>query len=116
MINLKPGRELDQFVAEKVMGWKILSHWEPNVPKHLLDENQCEVIPPLFKFYSTDINAAWQIVDYLKDWHFSLKRMSFYEKWHWEAYFKARPTVIGETAPHAICLAALMAIGHQIDS
>lgn len=89
MTTLKPGRELDALVAEKVMGGEL-------------------------RPYSTDISAAWEVVEKYKwaepelrysdeqhCWVFSLHKASGY------------PNECGDTAPHAICLAALRAVGYE---
>jgi ABA sandwich protein len=103
---VKAGLELDALIGTKVMGWKILSHWEPGVIKHLNDENQHEVIPPEFKPYSTDIAAAWEIME-----------LPIFDSWmigknangQWQVWNPYEQVVVstGDTAPHAICLAAL---------
>lgn len=71
---MKPGRELDLLVAEKVMGWRpiIRSEWPcialANTPDNEKEiaflraadlRGQYEDIPN----YSTDIAAAWEVVE-----------------------------------------------------
>lgn len=56
--EMKPGRELDALVAEKVMGYKVT-------------HNTYEM-PPLrgiftVKNYTTDITAAWEVVTFLRE-------------------------------------------------
>lgn len=123
----KPSRELDALVAEKVMGFKILSNWETGVPKHVIDANQCEVDVAQFpKPYSTDIAAAWEVVLAMeaRGFCFTListpagKMATFYtpkQREEWDSI----PTMKGsvplqvqaDTAPHAICVAALKVVG-----
>lgn len=110
--------EIDKIIATKVMGWKILSHWEPGVVKHLIDENQCEVYPPEFKKYSTDTSAALEVANEImgdEQFHFGLFA-EWPTKWHCEfsawsgvqnGYFQAYE----ETAALSICMAALRARG-----
>lgn len=123
MTDLPPGYELDVLIAEKIMGWRILSHWDcEGTIKHLVDENQCEVRPPEIKPYSTSIAAAWEVVEKLNKWKFTLTWQFFFGGGGSE--LKAYATAIfdpvltsrredlfvkAETAPHAICLAALKA-------
>ena len=104
---MQPGRELDALVAEKVMGYKVR------------DEEHYEV-PPLRAIYwipkySTDIAAAWMVVEKLKGLE---PELSWSDEDHcWFVHFqKSRPSIcpFGITAPHAICLAALKAIGHEL--
>lgn len=114
MMNV--GSELDLLIAEKIMGWKVLSHWEPGIIKHLIDHNQCEVRPPIIKSYSTDITAAFEVihrlVGTLPDVDFELIRFG---DGRWGATFfqiYLLPSE-GETPEEAICLAALKAIGEN---
>lgn len=110
------GRELDELVGEKVMGWKVLSHHEPGVIKHLIDENQCEVRPAEFKPYSIDIAAAWEVVMKICHPNSAMRFKIDYrcdEGWWvtFEKSFSEGSVANGHDAPHAICLAALMVVG-----
>lgn len=110
--SLKPGRELDALVAEKVMGWKrsLTGFWFP--PDLHPNAN---IIGHEIPHYSTDTGAAWEVVE--KFPHFYLFR------WiaggpmpgQWECRFSdtddGTKIVWADTAPHAICLAALKAVG-----
>jgi len=105
---MKPGRELDQLVAEKVFG-------------------STEAKP-----YSTDIAAAWRVVEkhnqIVSIWQGrpSLDRNAhgMISRRVWErgdpvvyrVSVAGRHTAYSETAPHAICLAALKALGHNLSS
>ncbi len=118
---MKAGRELDALVAEKVMGWKVLSHWDADGGiKHLVDHNQCEVRPAEFKPYSTDISAAWEVVEKLQSEGFHACVHRYVQKNpHWGAQFDKEDLDVicgptqgaAPTAPHAICLAALKTVG-----
>jgi len=107
---MKPSRQLDALIAKKVMGWKIV---ECNgVLICTAKEFKGHVLPP----FSEDISASCMIVDKLSKYSFELHRQERYKE-PWTAIFwddkgnkifnKAR------TAPHAICLAALKAVGHD---
>jgi hypothetical protein len=65
--TLEAGRRLDALVAEKVMGWRLIL-WEANILPP--DADMPHGIPPVghgtwVPRYSTNIAAAWQIVDRL---------------------------------------------------
>lgn len=104
---MKPGRELDMLVAEKVMGLnntEYVKEWT---------QEQMKIVqgwwPKLYPNYSTDIAAAWEVVE-------KIQCRSFELNWHLDSYnfvriykakFQTTNFVYGETAAHAICLAAL---------
>lgn len=118
---MKPGPELDALVAEKVMGWKWENFGKPMLapPEQIIQITEfCDkhtgyrevniYIPP----YSTDISAAWQVVEKLKKDHvFSLKiagngthaHVSFTD-------LDNKNYDPCDNIPHAICLAALKAV------
>jgi hypothetical protein len=113
---MKPGRELDALIAEKVMGYSDVKvgfidgiNWDKGFPPG-------KKIAHAISHYSTDISAAWEVVDKLLDkWSFDLSSIS-------GKYFRViltgggneshlkRLVVETETATHAICLAALKAM------
>lgn len=111
---MKPGRELDLLVAEKVMDenwWAIKqSEWTPLLIDLLVD----------LKPYSTDIGAAWEIVEKMKEegeyaeyiW-IDYSRTSATEDAppFWECNFNHCVAQSTKSAPHAICLAALKCKG-----
>lgn len=122
MFEFKPPEEsIDRQIGTKVMGWKVLSHWDSEgTIKHLVDENQCEVRPAQFKPYSTDMNAAWEVIekfcypilyfDQLKvKWVCSLSNSAHLSMTTGKI---ERVKVEAEhiDAPMAICLAALEAV------
>lgn len=112
-------RELDVLIAEKVMGWTEI---EPDDRDAFIGieprEGACFWAVP---YYSTDIAAAWQVVDKLK--HFTLRRKG--DSWTVEYRDCQNPmdhmvvndccaSMTAETAPLAICLAALRSVGHSL--
>lgn len=121
---MKPGRELDALIAEKVMGWTwdeksawspSGSKWSRKVPgKVILDEWGWLL------HYSTDICAAWEVVEKMSQIGFKfvisnsvIGGLESSEK-PWCFFGKQGERVIdivGHTIPHAICLAALKAVG-----
>lgn len=117
---MKPGRELDALVAEKV--WPecsvamaaigendedVLSVWKLNGERNWL---------PL-PHYSTSIADAWLVVEKFPDalGYFAIDHTHGSGKvgiWlNPQDFGEFPPDVMGETAPHAICLAALKAVG-----
>lgn len=127
ILNMKPGRELDILIAEKVFGWKRIEgpHYDYNgpceygdvlIPPEMSEDEAFAMMPPKGKVplwyfvtekYSTDISAAWEIIE--KFPRFEIEKNSegiwcvlMDEKWN-------RFVGYGETAPEAICKAALLA-------
>lgn len=111
---MKAGRELDALVAEKVMGWTYRTFPDGACP--LVKHWYCGEQYMLMKSFSTSITDAWQVVEKLNNlWqgHWSLVRVdgewAIYENpYDIEGY---PPTAQAMTAPLAICLAALKAVG-----
>lgn len=130
------GRELDALVAKQVMELPDVGRYSRQSMESIewthhgwnsdgydyyywLDDeyNPLRSVPP----YSTDIAAAWQIVEKLKaiDVEFSL----YYREWdggrdeahRWSAWFRegAEYQVYAPTAPLAICRAALLAVNEH---
>jgi hypothetical protein len=125
-MKTKPGRELDALIAEKVF-----KNLEP-----------MDVVPLHIPHYSTDIAAAWLVVEKLRELNFSSDVSSYptSRKWlkpphegalasswtlqttkecyqccitRYEVDFGGWIVVcdpVADTAPHAICLAALKAM------
>lgn len=129
---MKAGRELDALVAEKVMGLSPMCDAETDFSEDdrcyhctkcrafsgdfdLPDPHERVYLP-----YSTNIGAAWQVVEELSDrFHLQLTSpFQFNEPW-WAGFtplgvtgWNGRPDfkASGDTAPLAICLAALKAV------
>lgn len=104
---MTPGRDLDALVAEKVMGYRrkrddCNTYWvdsEGEEPSHSHE-------------YSTDMAAAWSLVDKISNIRIEtngLKWFVFSRGSHSEELL-----AVSDTAPHAICLAALKAVGVEI--
>lgn len=105
---MKPGRELDLLIANKVMGWKctmIHSQYGDREP-------ECHHCPR----YSTGIAEAWLVVEKVSGCEFSLSYSDGLMAPYWRAEFfidsgdGGWACAGGESAPHAICLAALEAL------
>lgn len=107
-LYLKPGKELDALIAEKVMGWEEYQsrkEWcKPNQGDYIMEF--CEWQP------STLIGPAWEAVEKLnlfKDYHL----ITF--DGVYTILDKDRMIISSSTrAPHAICLAALKAVGVEV--
>lgn len=124
-VNLPPGKELDIEVAKRVMGedvspvmipmkYKVTGRASGSDKVHDHGTIGMETSMRYIKPYSTDISAAWEIVEKLSPSEDEFRLSRFHnEEWYCTfAYFKGWEE-IGATAPHAICLAALKAVGHQ---
>lgn len=109
MTDLKPGRELDAWIAEHVMGWKLRT---PYPDRWLNSEGMTQSLP----HYSTDIYTAWDLLDKLSESNFLIETRTYMKQpWQSQVLILKSPesewiVAVGETMPHAICLAAMKAI------
>jgi hypothetical protein len=106
MEELKPGRELDDLVARKVFGFIPRFDGGYRDGAHGLHPERP---------YSTDIEAAWELfsLPHFDAWALG-RKASDGKWWVFNPYVHLEGVVtiaIGDTAPHAICLAALRAVG-----
>lgn len=119
---LKPGKDLDALVAQKVFGLKV-KRWSDNISGNpdnanthywyeIEGDKAFTVVPP----YSTDIKAAWEVAAKFPD-RFMVERVYHNgEGWVCElALGHGGYWAHGHTAEHAICLAALEAIKGEND-
>lgn len=102
---MNAGRELDALVANKVTGFTPTS------------TTNCRYdYPP----YSTDIAAAWEVVEKMGGEVGSPGDGPYQRKDKWAAFIpcpgkdNGGKWGYGDTAPHAICLAALKAVGVEV--
>lgn len=98
ILEMKPGRELDALVAEKVTHFVSLTT-APNF------EGTFGYLPP----YSTDIVAAWEVAN--RYWSFDLRKGPDGQLWTFRIIDDEGDIVAlssCETAPLAICRAALL--------
>ena len=122
---MRPGRELDALVAEHVMGIKVIRSPKFKDPciaekRHLrnLPWVMCSVEP-----YSTDIAAAWEVVEKFEYrtivFRHDVKLWGVELSLEWadprDEHYPHNDPFYGDglTAPHAICLAALKAVGYE---
>ena len=109
---MKLGRELDLLVAEHIFGYTVFSKLNGSIVNQ-----HDELDAP--NFYSTDISAAWEVVEKMEN-YFELTKIVI-ELAKTKTVYTAK-ILIGndsfkvhsESAPHAICLAALKAKGVEI--
>ena len=120
---MKPGRELDALVAAKVMGWSWdgRSAWSPCGSRYARTLDERITLPQTVRddegwlpFYSTSIAAAWEVIEKLqlledqflgktpKSGEWMVGSPDSDGAWDYQK---------GESAPHAICLAALKTVG-----
>ena len=127
MVIMGPGPELDALVAEKVMGWRLVDDmyhyklllqesgtWRETSTKELRELHPNCVWKNCQRDFrpSTDISAAWEVVEKMAkdDFYIEIYRDSC----GWAVLFGGYVPQASdkETAPHAICLAALEASGN----
>lgn len=134
---MTPGRELDALVAEKVMGWKRLTyaqqyptninyskddrltmHWHSHDLQEQAYAEDCDdyYAPELAWSPSTDIRDAWEVIYRLKHLEPELVWSDEHQCWHMTLWKGANQGQMpgAATAPHAICLAALRAVGVEV--
>jgi len=119
---MQPGRELDELVAEKILGWRFSkSTFEQYEPSCWYDKATSKRVWGRDFSPSTDIAAAWKVVEKLNDLGMDVEinqnaesTPGDHERCH--VYIREFDTinekelhedVWASTAPHAICLAAL---------
>lgn len=125
---MQAGRELDALVSAHVFGLPVLSmdeqmqKWGGAIPnavncrvKNSPGEREWDF--ETCAHYSTDMNAAWQVVEKMREQGFYYVLTTDDDEKQHECFF-ALPdthmdevqTVMAEQASHAICLAALKAM------
>ncbi len=121
------GRELDAAVAEHVMGLDVeVTVFEPTTPEGHADwygpcdgfaDGECSVckgsVSHNSPYYSTSIAAAWEVVEKVGAVRIELFSDGWYAQFGSFQHNRKFTTKAGvaDTAPHAICLAALAAVG-----
>ncbi len=124
MSELKPGRELDALIAEKVMGGgsnTMVGNYEGYDSMSGRDDPPSVLWSSAPKNYSTDIAAAWEVVEKLKsqEWErdsykdavtglqitLSENEVRIMDQ-HWNTWEASS----GESIAHSICLAALKVV------
>jgi hypothetical protein len=136
---MKPGPELDALVAEKAIGFRrATAETAPNFAHHIdvlkqtwfLSDEERGTCFSAVPEYSTEIAAAWEVVEKLIAKHYfpSVQHLpgdrgeeNFWEcTLGWEKLpgadlgLREYVSATASTAPHAICLAALKAVGVEV--
>jgi hypothetical protein len=113
---MKAGRELDALIADKVMGWEKCNEsylYFDGVIFRTLELTSYGKFEP-----STDIADAWLVVEKLRDKNLEIHLESQYNSFGERVYFCEFSNILvakeAETAPLAICLAALKACGVEV--
>lgn len=119
------GRELDALIAEKVMGLELKQPDKTNYRRDTwvyaindyTDEGPVYVVD--CPEYSTDIAAAWEVLEKLSDSQITVNRhmhsgytVGVFEKVQGIS-IQEKCSASAATAPLAICLAALKAVGYE---
>lgn len=114
--------KLDRLVAESVLDWYVDKERSPYRWRVPLDSTMFRdwesalvtACPP----FSTSIAAVWEVVEHLQRGGFRLRLMDQHDSigmWDCRFYKYPESTLIdyktSKTAPEAICLAALRAVG-----
>jgi len=133
MSELKPGRELDALIAEKVFEARLVySAFADDIISCDFPDRELGHHFPRLPAYSTSIEAAWKVVEKVielpqfndRHCYFNIKQhrtefkeaeveMRLFELRDGEELLCGPYYVLGESAPHAICLAALKAVGYD---
>jgi hypothetical protein len=117
---MEAGRELDQLIATKVMKHTVFSI-SPIVLIGLQEANENGATRDL-AHYSTDISAAWEVVEKFQKeaWKVTVSNLGDRSKFENDDYIFDRwicrvgtNRAKADTAPLAICLAALKAVGER---
>lgn len=123
--ELKAGPDLDKLVAERVMGWHLVDINTGDVPYWVwFDSNSHLQTEAVLWKPSEWISCAWQVVEkWIKDFDIpghdpfilmcnpkGLWECSFNVEWTWEGPEMLDTIVRADTAPLAICRAALKAV------
>jgi hypothetical protein len=124
--ELKPGVQFDRLIAEKVFNyvWKDngynsdgdpLGYWADSVTGYaVIDAKWRHEYGRSQYFYSTHIDDAWLVAEFMANHGQSLLITKSEDFSQWECSWVTsgqRFTGYADTAPLAICLAALKAVG-----
>lgn len=113
ILSLAVGRELDALVEEHVLGNKVKWVQDSSTDPYPIS-GECEYI---IEHFSTEISAAWEVVEKIKTMLFSkrnrfLKEIQIMTKEDSD-YCMAWPDVFWTITPERICKAALLAVSKE---
>lgn len=113
-------REIDALIATEIMGWRLVLNSSGEQVGVCCPPYWFPVSPPK---YSSDISAAWEVVEKMaligfED--FNLDTSYVPGGWKWTCYFfdslgKDAESRRRDTAPLAICIAALKTKGIEVE-
>jgi hypothetical protein len=119
ILNMEAGREMDALIAEKVMGispQKVEGYPEFDDTREWVDIGDYVVYPEgvgvckRLPDYSTNIAAAWLVVEHFCVGVFDIKLVTTVRGWKCEIYHdRTEVSANSEKAPLSICRAALLA-------
>ena len=112
ILNMPAGREMDAILMEKLFEYSWDSSFKGGAWRHA--DGSC-YLQQLLPRFSTDIAAAWEVVEKLCDETGCdivkvCKRDPELLRGDWSCNFGRGFEAFGETAPLAICRAALLAV------
>ena len=117
ILAMEAGRELDKLIHEKVFGWTRMEY--PAVPawqKPTKEGTECwHAMVPHYSTYTAD---AYEVVEKMKEKYFMVSVIAVKGGQYECIITSEEPTIhndyelyeLGETAPLAICRAALLAV------
>lgn len=123
--EMPAGCEMDALITEKVMGavpcdaWSTLRHFPPMFIRGACEHETCYPRGYPCK-YSSNMGAAWQVIEKLIELGCEPSVCHLSDKWvcvregssaGWEVDLPFDEAAYSETAPLAICRAALLEIG-----
>lgn len=116
--EMNPGRELDRLVAERVMGWKLHSRNMVHYMRATGDEKRSRPVVDVREWSpSEDIADAWLVVEKLARRRYEVGVQTSDGRYTVliARNGQASAAASAETAPHAICLAAIQAYGQKVE-
>ena len=114
ILAMEAGKELNKLIGEEIFELEVKDFW-PVEPKpngysyHMrvsAEGSGYRQAWDLLPHYSTDISAAWPVVEKLKDYYPKIEFNQYSRKW--EVEFLLCAIALADTAPEAICKAALL--------
>lgn len=121
---MNPGRELDALISEKIMGLPVARNsrggWSVGDPDYYDDCGMLILSNPL-RGYSTDIAAAWGVLEEISKSNFMVSTRSFMNQPHQSQCLILKTAgenvwieATGESMAYAICVAALKSINYPL--
>ena len=107
ILAMEPGRELDALVADKVIGMDLVEDTQLQLPRYYLPEYD-RTIHRDVPLYSSDISAAWEVLEYMQDsgWSWDMKMNNLAKEVEVRI---GRGQAVSKSVPEAICKSALIA-------